>query len=154
MFSNGDINMDIDMMDESTPLVTQSHSQNEWKGILLNFLLGGFAVAGTSWLGTFLNPLAGAIFWAYPITILPSLFFMRQQGKNNIYLSKFLISTTFGLILLMATTIAMSLFIKQNNNTSNSSLWIAVGKGTGIYFLGAVAFYLIVHYAGLSHFFM
>ena len=129
-----------------------SASHNEWKGILFNFVLGGIAVAGTSWLGTFLNPLAGAIFWSYPITILPSLFFMRQEGKNNEYLAKFLISTTFGLILLMCTTIALSSFIKHSN--PDTSLWLSVAKGSGVYFIGAIIYYLIVHFGGLSHYFM
>lgn len=127
-------------------------THNEWKGILTNFLLGGIAVAGTSWLGTFLNPLAGAIFWSYPITILPSLFFMRQQGKNNEYLAKFLVSTTFGLILLMCTTIALSLFIRRS--TIDTSLWISVAKGSGVYLVGAITYYLIIHFGGLSHYFM
>ena len=127
-------------------------SHNEWNGILINFVLGGVCVAGTSWLGAFLNPLAGAIFWSYPITILPSLFFMRQQGKNNEYLAKFLISTTFGLILLMGTTIALSVIIKHSS--SSSSLWIPVAKGTAVYTLGAILYFLIVHYCGLSHYFM
>lgn len=58
--------------------------------ILINFLLGGFAVAGTSVLGSYMNPLAGAIFWSYPITIIPSVFFMRESGKDNQYIAKFL----------------------------------------------------------------
>ena len=48
--------------------------------IVLNFILGGIAVAGTSVVGNFMNPLAGAIFWSYPITIIPSLFFMKNSG--------------------------------------------------------------------------
>ena len=62
--------------------------------ILINFLLGGFAVAGTnsSWKLLASNPLAGAIFWSYPITIIPSVFFMRQSGKDNKYIAKFLFS--------------------------------------------------------------
>jgi hypothetical protein len=68
---------------------------SQYLGILFNFLLGGISVACTSVLGNYMSPLAGAIFWAYPITIIPSLFFMKQNGKDNEYLSKFLISTTF-----------------------------------------------------------
>ena len=70
----------------------------EYLAIFLNFILGGTSVAGTSVLGNYMNPLIGAIFWAFPITIIPSLFFMRENGKDNVYLAKFLLSTTFGLI--------------------------------------------------------
>ena len=120
--------------------------------ILLNFILGGFAVAVTSILGNYMNPLAGAIFWSYPITIIPSLFFMRQNGKNNVYLSKFLISTTFGLAILGITTIAISKFI--NSNEKNVSLWIPIGKGTIVYSFAAVLFFTIVKFAGIEHYFM
>lgn len=124
----------------------------EYLAILLNFILGGISVAGTSVLGNYMNPLAGAIFWAYPITIIPSLFFMRESGKENEYLAKFLFSTTFGLILLGATTIAMSYFIKHE--TTEISLWTPIGKGSLVYGGAAALFYLIVEYCGLSHYFM
>ena len=116
--------------------------------ILLNFILGGFAVAVTSILGNYMNPLAGAIFWSYPITIIPSLFFMREHGKNDAYLSKFLISTTFGLAILGITTIAISKFINSN------SIWVAIGKGTLVYLLAAILFFIIIKFAGLEHYFM
>ena len=124
----------------------------EYIGILLNFVLGGISVAGTSVLGDYMSPLAGAIFWAYPITIIPSLFFMKQNGKDNEYLSKFLISTTFGLLLLGGTTIAMSYFIK--NYPKDDSLWKPIAKASGIYLGGALLFYGVIKIAGLSHYFM
>ena len=124
----------------------------EYLAILLNFVLGGISVAGTSVLGNYMNPLAGAIFWAYPITIIPSLFFMRENSKDNEYLAKFLLSTTFGLILLGATTIAMSYFIRNENK--EISLWTPIGKGSLVYGGGAALFYIIVKYCGLSHYFM
>ena len=125
---------------------------NQYLGILLNFILGGVSVAGTSVLGNYMNPLAGAIFWAFPITIIPSLFFMRSDNKDNLYLAKFLLSTTFGLILLGATTIAMSYFIK--GESKDVSLWRPIGKGSLVYGAGALLFYCIVKYGGLSHYFM
>lgn len=124
----------------------------EYLGILLNFVLGGISVAGTSLLGDYMSPLAGAIFWAYPITIIPSLFFMKQNGKDNEYLSKFLISTTFGLLLLGSTTIALSYFIKHHSK--DTSLWIPIAKASGIYLGGALIFYGVIKIAGLSHYFM
>ena len=99
---------------------------SEVMGILMNFLMGGTAVVGTSILGNFLNPLAGAIFWSYPINLLPSIFFMKQNKKDNLYLSKFLVSTTFGLLLLGTTTFALSYFIR--NSPDDSSLWHSIGK--------------------------
>ena len=120
--------------------------------ILINFLLGGFAVAGTSGLGSYMNPLAGAIFWSYPITIIPSVFFMRQSGKDNQYISKFLFSTTFALGLLVIATISMSYYIKSAGK--DISLWWPIGKASLVYIAAAVAFYLVIRFAGLEHYFM
>ena len=124
----------------------------EYLGILLNFVLGGISVAGTSVLGNYMNPLVGAIFWAFPITIIPSLFFMRENGKDNVYLAKFLLSTTFGLVLLGATTIAMSYFIRHESK--DTSLWSPIGKASLVYGAGAAFYYIIVKYCGLEHYFM
>ena len=120
--------------------------------IVINFLLGGLAVAGTSVIGSYMNPLAGAIFWSYPITIIPSVFFMRDNKKSNEYISKFLFSTTFALSLLALTTIALSYFIKHTEN--GTSLWIPIGKTTLVYMAGASLFYLIIRVAGLEQYFM
>ena len=58
--------------------------------LFINFLLGGFIVSGTSWLGAFASPLIAALFWAYPFSLFPSIFFLQSQGKPNSYISKFL----------------------------------------------------------------
>ena len=120
--------------------------------ILINFLLGGAAVAGTSLLGSFMNPLAGAIFWSYPITIIPSVFFMKENGKDNAYIAKFLFATTFALGLLVIATISMSYFIK--NSDKNISLWAPIGKASLVYLAASVIFYLIIRFCGLEHYFM
>lgn len=39
--------------------------------LIKNFIVGGFTIATTSYLATYLSPLLGAIFWSYPLTILP-----------------------------------------------------------------------------------
>lgn len=124
----------------------------EFLPIAINFLLGGVAVAGTSVLGSYMNPLAGAIFWSYPITIIPSVFFMRENNKDNTYIAKFLFSTTFALGLLVAATIALSYFIKHSED--GTSLWIPIGKTTLVYLAVATVFYLIIRFAGLQHYFM
>jgi uncharacterized membrane protein len=121
------------------------------RDIVVNFALGGAAVAATSYLGTFLSPLAGAIFWAYPITILPTIFFMRQQNKSNSTISKFLLGTTFALILLMGVTYLLSYTIAHASPAE--SLWIPVLKSTVGFLAGGALYYLIIKLFGLSKYF-
>ena len=120
--------------------------------IIQNFILGGAAVALTSYIGTFLNPLAGAIFWAYPITILPTIFFMKKQNKSNKYISKFLFSTTFALILLMGVTLLLSYLIGHAQATQ--TLWVSVGKSTVGFLIGAISYYFIIKIFNLEKNFM
>ena len=119
--------------------------------MVVNFALGGAAVAATSYLGTFLSPLAGAIFWAYPITILPTIFFMRQQKKSNSTISKFLLGTTFALILLMGVTYLLSYTIARASPAE--SLWIPVLKSTVGFLIGGALYYLIIKLFGLGKYF-
>lgn len=120
--------------------------------MVVNFVLGGAAVATTSYLGTFLSPLAGAIFWAYPITILPTVFFMRQQNKPNSVISKFLLGTTFALILLMGVTFLLSYTIARA--LPAESLTIPVLKSTVGFLIGGGAYYSIIKIFNLEKYFM
>jgi uncharacterized membrane protein len=121
------------------------------RDMVVNFALGGAAVAATSYLGTFLSPLAGSIFWAYPITILPTIFFMRQQKKSNSTISKFLLGTTFALILLMGVTYLLSYTIAHASPAE--SLWIPVLKSTVGFLVGGALYYLIIKLFGLGKYF-
>ena len=122
------------------------------RDMVVNFVLGGAAVATTSYLGTFLSPLAGAIFWAYPITILPTVFFMRQQNKPNSVISKFLLGTTFALILLMGVTFLLSYTVARAPPAE--SLTIPVLKSTVGFLIGGGAYYSIIKIFNLEKYFM
>ena len=122
------------------------------KDIIQNFFVGGTCVAITSYLGTFLSPLAGAIFWAYPITILPSIFFMKQQNKTNKYIAKFLFSTTFALILLMGVTFLLGYLIK--NSDDRDSLWKPVFGSTIGFIIGGAVYYFLIKVTKTEKYFM
>ena len=66
--------------------------------LIQNFIIGGSIIASISYLGTFFDPLIGAIWWSFPISLLPTLFFMQKHGKDNKYIAKFTISTTYALV--------------------------------------------------------
>ena len=122
------------------------------RNLIFNFLLGGAAVATTSYLGTFFDPLVGAIVWAYPITIIPTIFFMHNDKKTNNYISKFLFGTTFALILLLIVTFSLSYIIKHSSE--KQSLWIAIGKSTIVFAIGGILYYGIIKLLNLEKYFM
>ena len=102
--------------------------------LIQNFLLGGAIVASISYLGTFFDPLIGAIWWSFPISLLPTLFFMKKHGKDNKYIAKFTISTTYALVLLVLSTAVLAMFIKNNKNTIRINPKI-IKKNNNIYYL-------------------
>lgn len=118
--------------------------------LIQNFLIGGTLVALTSYVGTFFSPLVGAIFWSFPISILPTLYFMKQNNKSNEYISKFTLSTTYALALLVVTTFFLSYFIKQERK----GITKAVVKTTIVWLASSILFYILVKYLDLENKFM
>ena len=116
--------------------------------LIQNFLIGGTLVALTSYVGTFFSPLVGAIFWSFPISILPTLYFMKQNNKSNEYISKFTLSTTYALALLVVTTFFLSYFIKQERK----GITKAVLKTTIVWLASSILFYILVKYFDLENF--
>ena len=120
--------------------------------VIRNFILGGISVSITSLIGTYMNPLLAAIFWSFPFTIIPVLFFMREQNKSNLYLSKYLISTTFSVILLMIVSLAMAYFIKHSSE--KQSLFIPIFKSSFVFGFFAFIYYYGVIFMGFKNYFM
>ena len=119
--------------------------------LLLNFILGGIIVAATSWLGAFAGPLPAAIFWSFPYTLLPSIYFIKQTGKSNKYISQFILSSGYALILLLIALFSLSYFIKNDNS---SNLLIPIFKTIGIWGFTSYIFYLLVKKFDLEDKFM
>ena len=119
--------------------------------IFRNFLIGGTIIASVSYLATFVNPLIASIWWSYPISILPSIYFMKANGKTNEHISKFLLSTTFALFLLLGCTYFLSYYVK---NSKSKDLTMPILKSTGWWVIGSLIFYLGVTKAGYKNYFL
>ena len=120
--------------------------------IIIVFLLGGITVSVTGMLANLANPLIAALVWSYPISVIQSMLYIKSQGKNNTYLSKFLLSVSLGLPLMMATILALRYFIMNSQNTN--SLMGLIGKASLIYLVSGLIFYGIIKMSGISHYFM
>ena len=119
--------------------------------LLLNFIIGGIIVATTSWLGAFTGPLPAAIFWSFPYTLLPSIYFIKQIGKSNTYISKFILSTGYALILLLIALFSLSYFVKNDNS---KDLLIPILKTIAIWGFTSYIFYVLVKKFDLEDKFM
>lgn len=116
-----------------------------------NFLLGGVIVASISYLATYMNPLLGAIWWSFPLSLMPNVYFMWNANKSNEYISKFMLSTTYALVLLVIVTFSMSYFIKHHKSRDIIS---PIMKGTLIWLVCSIFFYFGIKYFNLEKHFM
>ena len=121
-----------------------------FRSLALNFFLGGAIVASVSYIGTQMSPLLGAIWWSFPLSLLPSLYFMKSNGKNNQYLARFSLSTTYALALLAASTICLAHFLSK----SKDGFAVPVMKATAVWLVLSVVFYIAVKRMGLEAMFV
>ena len=119
------------------------------RNLITNFLIGGFVTSSISYSGTFLSPVWAAIWWAFPVSLLPSMYYMHVEGKNNDYIGKFTITTAYALIILFFTTMALGYFFKWEKK----SFWFPVLKSIGVFFVFSIIYYAIIKIFNLEKYF-
>jgi len=113
--------------------------------LLQNFILGGLITASISYIGTYLNPLLGAIWWSFPISLIPTIYFMKESGKSNKFIAKFTISTAYALILLLISCVFMAYYINKSN-----SIFIPIGKSIVVWLIVSIIFYYTIKHFELD----
>jgi len=126
--------------------------QHSLSSIIKNFLLGGVIMSIISYSGTFFSPLIGAIVWSFPSTLLPALYYMREHGKENNYLSRFALSSSYAVVLTIAAAALLSYFIK--NSKKEEKLIVPILKMAVIWLITSGIFYGLVKYFDLENMFM
>jgi hypothetical protein len=117
--------------------------------LIKNFIFGGLAVVSVSYLATFLNPVVAAIWWSYPVSIIPVIYFMRDNKVSNAHISKFLLGITIVSFLTVLCCYLLSYFIKFSSN----GLLEPIIKSSLCWGLGCALFYVIVMYSGYNQYF-
>ena len=119
--------------------------------ILTNFIIGGVMIAVVSYLASFENPVIAAIIWSYPLSIIPSMYNMKENKRSNQHIAKFLFSTTFALALLVICTLSISYDLQHSKESDG--ITPAILKSTAVWGVCALIFYGIVDYGGYSQYF-
>jgi len=111
--------------------------------LIQNFFIGGALVASISYLATFVSPLLAAIWWAFPLSLIPSMYYMHTQGRSNRNISQFVLATTYALGVLFFTTLAMGKFYEDEK----TNFWLPMVKGFGVWaILGAIYYAIVKHF--------
>jgi hypothetical protein len=122
-----------------------------YERVIQNFLIGGSVIALVSFLASFENPVIAAIIWSYPLSIVPSMYNMKQNHHSDQYIAKFLFSTTFALLLLVICTLTLAYYLSRSK--PSESITPAVLKSTVIWGICSVIFYIIAEYGGYKKYF-
>ena len=115
-----------------------------------NFVLGGLTIASVSYMATFLNPILAAIWWSYPISIIPVIYFMKQNRVTNAHISRFLLGITVVSILTFISCYLLSYFIKN----SKTGLLEPIVKSSLWWIFSCALFYALVKYGGYTEYFI
>ena len=117
--------------------------------LLQNFLSGGLFIAIVSYVATYMNPVAGAILWSYPFSLLPTLYFMKGSGQSNIQISKFTLIGTFAILLEIIGTYCLAYFM-ANYKDDPHALTKSIIKSVGIWLIVGLLYYKAVYYFKLQ----
>jgi hypothetical protein len=115
-----------------------------------NFVLGGLTIASVSYMATFLDPILAAIWWSYPISIIPVIYFMKENNVTNSHISRFLLGITVVSILTFISCYLLSYFIRN----SKTGLIYPIIKSSLWWMLSCGIFYALVKYGGYTNYFV
>lgn len=107
--------------------------------IVKNFIVGGMMTAGISYMGTYVDSLTGAILWSIPVSIIPTIYFMQESGKSSLYISRFVYTTTFALLLLVMSCGILAYYIKKDDD-----IVMPIAKATTAWVLVSSLFFIVV----------
>ena len=107
--------------------------------VFKNFIVGGMMTAGISYMGTYVDSLTGAILWSIPLSIIPTIYFMQESGKSSLYISRFVYTTTFALLLLVLSCGILAYYIKKDDD-----IVMPIVKATTVWVLASSLFFYVV----------
>lgn len=111
-------------------------------GYLNTFFGAGITSTLVYYLVQKFDPIIAAIIWTVPFTIIFPIYFMNKDGKTNKFLGKYLKAQTYSMFLLVIWLFATAYFLERA--TKNDGVLIPILKGTGIWLIISVLYYILV----------
>ena len=72
----------------------------DYKNLLITFLFGGFVVVSVSLISDYVSNSIAALLWAFPFTIIPTIYYFYLEKKSFSHISDFLWKTIYSIIFL------------------------------------------------------
>lgn len=108
------------------------------KEMIQQFIMGGTIIAITSYLAIYMNPTLAAIFWSFPLSLLPVIIFMWMQNSPRSSIADYANSTAISLINLGLFVLVLGYLMKN----TKYSLPINILISTGAWFIGSALLYI------------
>jgi hypothetical protein len=87
------------------------------------FIIGGLTVLSVTYITDQIDDMYASIIWAFPFTLIPSIYYLHKNGKSKEFISNFLIKTAASLIILFITILSLSKFIHKHRNLTLSVIY-------------------------------
>ena len=129
---------------------TTTHQHGWLWDLAKSFVFGGTIAASIGYTANFLSPVLAAILWAFPLSLLPAIYFLIDRGRSSGYVANFVITTTYALIILFVTTMALGYFYKGQKDVS---FWPPVLKALLIYVVLGISYYWTIKHFNLESYF-
>ena len=91
------------------------------KKLFILFILGGFILTIVSALSCFTKNIYAAIVWAYPFSLVPTLYYLHYEGKTKEYISDYIIKTNIAIVIL---AFCLLFFVLYNKTKTFNNIYI------------------------------
>jgi len=110
------------------------------KETLQNFIIGGTVIAITSYLAVYLSPTLAAIFWSFPLSLLPVIIYMWIKDQPRKKIGDYAISTAISLVNLGLFVLVFGYLMKH---TTDYSVPMSLLIATGVWLVGSLLLYFL-----------
>lgn len=108
------------------------------KETIQQFIVGGIIIAITSYLAVHVNPTIAAIFWSFPLSLLPVIIFMWIKNSPRKSIADYALSTAISLINLGLFVVVFGYMTKYNDYSIMVNLLMA----TVAWIIGSLLLYI------------
>lgn len=108
------------------------------RDLLINFAAGGIVVAGTALLATKVSSKWAALFWSFPLTLLPVVIFLHYQKADQKDIATLVGNIVPGLLVLIGYIIIFWIALKK------TTFWKAFSIGLIGFIILAIIFMVLV----------
>ena len=86
--------------------------------MIRQFIMGGTIIATTSYIAVYLSPTLAAIFWSFPMSMIPVILFMWMTNQPRSKIGDYALSTTVSLVNLGLFTLIFGYLMKYTQEFS------------------------------------